>query len=183
MRSTLISRPEGRRLTAPARHQEARWWALGSRARECRPASENESGPIRVKKGPVAQGTADGGGAMSSSRTMTEFHWTSWPLSWTGWLCLFRNIGPEPNLFLCLNPHSVALGFEMSNARAVRYRRLALAEEDKAKADLLLKLADECDRGILCTAEWRSARPSCKKDQPPRDTRVRLEWAPYNNQR
>jgi hypothetical protein len=29
--------------------------------------------------------------------------------------------------------------------RAVRYRGLALAEEDKAKADLLLKLADECD--------------------------------------
>jgi hypothetical protein len=48
----------------------------------------------------------------------------------------------------------------MSNARAVRYRRLALAEEDKAKADLLLKLADECDRGLLCTAEWRSPRPS-----------------------
>ena len=50
---------------------------------------------------------------------------------------------------------SVALGFEMpmSSARAVRYRRLALAEEDKAKADLLLKLADECDRGLLCTAE------------------------------
>jgi hypothetical protein len=39
------------------------------------------------------------------------------------------------------------------------YRRLALAEEDRAKADLLLKLADESDRGILCTAEWLSARP------------------------
>jgi len=35
----------------------------------------------------------------------------------------------------------------MSNARAVRYRRLALASGDKANADLLLKLADECDRG------------------------------------
>jgi hypothetical protein len=42
----------------------------------------------------------------------------------------------------------------MSNARPVRYRRLALAEEDKAKPDLLLKLADECDRGILCTAAF-----------------------------
>jgi hypothetical protein len=48
----------------------------------------------------------------------------------------------------------------MGNAGAVRYRRLALAEEDKAKADLLFKLADECDRGILCTSEWLSARPS-----------------------
>jgi hypothetical protein len=53
----------------------------------------------------------------------------------------------------------------MSNARAVRYRRLAIAEEDKAKADLLLKLADECDRGLLCTAEWRSAS-SVKIAQP-----------------
>jgi hypothetical protein len=43
----------------------------------------------------------------------------------------------------------------MSNARAIRYRRLALATEDKAIADLLLRLADECDRGLLCTAEWR----------------------------
>jgi hypothetical protein len=56
----------------------------------------------------------------------------------------------------------------MSNARAVRYRRLALAENDKTKADLLLKLADECDRGLLCTAEWRSAWPSCKNEQPPK---------------
>jgi hypothetical protein len=45
----------------------------------------------------------------------------------------------------------------MSNPRAVRYRRLALAEEDKQKADLLYKLADEADQGILCTAEWISA--------------------------
>jgi hypothetical protein len=72
--------------------------------------------------------------------------------------------------FLCLNPCSVALGFKMpmSTSRAIRYRRLALAEKDKANADLLLKLADECDRGILCTAEWRSARPSSKNEQPPK---------------
>ena len=56
----------------------------------------------------------------------------------------------------------------MSNARAIRYRRLALATEDKATADLLLKLADECDRGILCTAEWLSARPYRKNEQPPK---------------
>ena len=36
----------------------------------------------------------------------------------------------------------------MSIARAIRYRRLAFAEQDKANADLLLKLADECDRGF-----------------------------------
>jgi hypothetical protein len=50
----------------------------------------------------------------------------------------------------------------MNDARAVRYRRLALAEEDNAKADLLHKLADESDRGLLCTAEWLSVRPFLK---------------------
>ena len=52
------------------------------------------------------------------------------------------------------------------NARAVRYRRLAVAQQNKTIADLLLKLADECDRGILCTAEWRSAWPPRKNEQP-----------------
>ena len=68
----------------------------------------------------------------------------------------------------------------MSNARAIRYRRLALATEDKAIADLLLKLADECDRGTLCTTEWLSARPYRKNEQPPKavDDKARLEWRP-----
>ena len=73
----------------------------------------------------------------------------------------------------------------MSSARAIRYRRLALAEEDKARADLLLKLADECDRGILCTAEWRSARPSRKNEHPPKagDAKDRFEWDPLFDRR
>ena len=73
----------------------------------------------------------------------------------------------------------------MSNARAARYRRLALASGDKADADLLLKLADECDRGILCTAEWRSARPFRKNEQPPKaeDAKARFEWNPSNDRR
>jgi hypothetical protein len=50
----------------------------------------------------------------------------------------------------------------MSNARAAQYRRLALASGDKANADLLLKRADECDQGILCTAKCASARLSRK---------------------
>jgi hypothetical protein len=64
------------------------------------------------------------------------------------------------------------------NARAVRYRRLAVAQQDKTIADLLLKLADECDRGILCTVEWRSARPARKIEQPPQaeDAKFRFEW-------
>ena len=57
----------------------------------------------------------------------------------------------------------------MGNARSVRYRRLALAEEDKAKADLLFKLADECDRGTLCTSEWLFLnRLFSKNEQPPK---------------
>ena len=72
----------------------------------------------------------------------------------------------------------------MSNARALRYRRLALAQEDKATADLLLKLADECDRGLLCTAEWRSARLPRKTEPLPKagEARPRFEWEPYDNQ-
>jgi hypothetical protein len=81
----------------------------------------------------------------------------------------------------------MALGFEMSmsSVRAIRYRRLALAQQDKTIADLLLKLADECDRGILCTAESRSARPFRKNEQLPNagNAEDRLEWNPLNNGR
>ena len=73
----------------------------------------------------------------------------------------------------------------MSNARAIRYRRLALAQEDNATADLLLKLADECDLGLLCTAEWCSARLSRKNEQPPKagDAKGRFEWDPLYDRR
>lgn len=46
----------------------------------------------------------------------------------------------------------------MSNPRAVRYRRLALVEQDDKKADLLRRIADECEQRLLFTAEWSSAR-------------------------
>jgi hypothetical protein len=42
----------------------------------------------------------------------------------------------------------------MTDARSVRYRRLALAEPDVENARLLRLLADEADRGVLCTVEW-----------------------------
>jgi hypothetical protein len=42
----------------------------------------------------------------------------------------------------------------MNHARAIRYRELALAEPDRSKADLLLMLADEAERDVLCTADW-----------------------------
>jgi hypothetical protein len=67
----------------------------------------------------------------------------------------------------------------MSSVRAIRYRRLALAQPNKAIADLLLKLADECDRGILCTAEWHSALPPRKNEQPQAGgTEFRFDWEP-----
>jgi hypothetical protein len=46
----------------------------------------------------------------------------------------------------------------MSNPRAVRYRRLALVEQDNEKAQLLRLIADEADRGVLYTADWTSRR-------------------------
>ena len=43
--------------------------------------------------------------------------------------------------------------------RAVRYRQLALAEPDKAKAALLQKIADEAERGVLCTVDGKQPVP------------------------
>jgi hypothetical protein len=42
----------------------------------------------------------------------------------------------------------------MTSPRAVRYRRLALAEQDNERAQLLRLIADEADRGVLCTVQW-----------------------------
>ena len=64
----------------------------------------------------------------------------------------------------------------MSSIRATRYRRLALAQPDEAIADLLLKLADECDRGTLCTTVWHSARPSREIEKPPKAEDIELPF-------
>jgi hypothetical protein len=47
---------------------------------------------------------------------------------------------------------------DKNQQRAVRYRGLALAEPDKAKAALLFKIADEAERGVLCTVD-RTFKP------------------------
>jgi hypothetical protein len=39
----------------------------------------------------------------------------------------------------------------MNQSRALKYRKLALQEPDKEKAQLL---ADEADRDVLCSVEW-----------------------------
>ena len=46
--------------------------------------------------------------------------------------------------------------------RAARYRRLALAESDKAKAALLQKIADEAERGVLFTVDQKKPVPELK---------------------
>jgi hypothetical protein len=73
----------------------------------------------------------------------------------------------------------------VSNARANRYRRLALASGDKADTDLLLKLADECDRGILCTSERQLSRLPFKSEQAPKEVedKPRFAWEPLNDGR
>lgn len=67
----------------------------------------------------------------------------------------------------------------MSTPRAARYRRLALASGDQVNANLLLKLADECDRGMLCTADWLSAGPSLKSEQPPKAVDAGMPLDPF----
>ena len=64
----------------------------------------------------------------------------------------------------------------MRSGRAIRYRRLALAQPDKAIADLLLKLADECDRGTLCTTVWHSARLSRETEKLPKAADAELPF-------
>jgi hypothetical protein len=41
----------------------------------------------------------------------------------------------------------------MTSPRAIRYRRLALVEQDNEKAQLLRLIADEADRGVLVTVD------------------------------
>jgi hypothetical protein len=64
----------------------------------------------------------------------------------------------------------------MSKARSARYRRLARMEADKTKAALLLKLADECDEGRLCVAQWHSARPAHMEELPPTELAFKPWW-------
>jgi hypothetical protein len=66
----------------------------------------------------------------------------------------------EFNCGSALNSQHLALGASHMNdhnqQRAVRYRRIALAEPDKAKAALLFRISDEAEQGILCTVDRTS---------------------------
>jgi LmbE family N-acetylglucosaminyl deacetylase len=61
---------------------------------------------------------------------------------------------------------SLKLAIMSSNSRAVRYRRLALAEPDPEKSKLLQLIADEAERGVLVTAEWMT--PGKSMGEPPK---------------
>jgi hypothetical protein len=55
-----------------------------------------------------------------------------------------------------------------NQARALRYRRLALAESDRVKAALLQKLAEEAEKGILRTTD-RTPDNTDQQMQVPKD--------------
>jgi hypothetical protein len=61
----------------------------------------------------------------------------------------------------------------MSNPRAVRYRRLALVEQDNEKAELLRLVTDEADRGVLFTVEHSvTTRSIFQSSQAARMTKI-----------
>ena len=51
-------------------------------------------------------------------------------------------------------------------ARALRYRQLARAEPDKAKAAILREIANEAERDVLCTMDssLRRAQPRQRRN-------------------
>ena len=54
-----------------------------------------------------------------------------------------------------------------NHARAERYRQLALAEPDMAKAAILIKIAEEAEQDLLCTVDWmRNAVPRSQSKPP-----------------
>jgi hypothetical protein len=61
----------------------------------------------------------------------------------------------------------------MDQSRALRYRKLALQEPDKETAQLLQLLADEADRGVLCSVEWTRHNPKIKT--PIKSSEVRYD--------
>jgi len=55
-----------------------------------------------------------------------------------------------------------------NHTRAIRYRRKAIAEPDERKAALLRKLAEEAERGVLCTVDQMPSREVVERDESTR---------------
>src|ERR1700760_4446421 len=51
----------------------------------------------------------------------------------------------------------LCMSTDKNHQRALRYRELALAQNDKDKANLLNRIADEAERGVLCTVDHVSS--------------------------
>ena len=64
----------------------------------------------------------------------------------------------------------------MSTVRAARYRRLALREPDKENSRILQLLAEEADRGTLCTADKLSFSRVIKDSSIPENPEVKSRW-------
>jgi hypothetical protein len=90
--------------------------------------------------------------------------------AWLGPMLHFEPEVSELTLGASINPNSrqeLPRGAEGRNLprmidnqkRAARYRQLALAEPDKERASLLNRLADEAERGMLCTADRKLSQP------------------------
>ena len=52
-----------------------------------------------------------------------------------------------------------------NHTRAIRYRRKAIAEPDECKAAFLRKLAEEAERGVLCTVDQMPSREVVERDK------------------
>ena len=55
-----------------------------------------------------------------------------------------------------------------NHTRAIRYRRKAIAEPDECKAAFLRKLAEEAERGVLCTVDQMPSREVVERDESTR---------------
>jgi hypothetical protein len=66
---------------------------------------------------------------------------------------------------MCRNRKPVAADDQQqrSESRATRYRALALTAANSALAKLLSDLADEAERGVLCTSDWLNAQTRNRK--------------------
>ncbi len=80
----------------------------------------------------------------------------------TSWLSVKLNCG----LWLRFSSEVKDTSSMNNHDRAVRYRRLALSEPDEARAALLQKIANEAERGVLCTVDRKLPLPEITSTKP-----------------
>jgi hypothetical protein len=65
-----------------------------------------------------------------------------------------------------------------NHARAVRYRQLALAEPDKAKAAVLFTIADEAERDVLYTVDSSNLGYTRRREKAPAPSKSDVVYRP-----